>query len=107
MATERESEMPGRSAGWRVPECVRRVTLTNPCGLHAAAAVQLAATAIRFKAETTVICKVVSVSALHPCGLLMLKAGRGSLLCIHGRGEEAEAAVLAISRLIQEEFQEG
>ena len=84
----------------------RTVTIVNRRGLHARAAARFVKTAERFKAEVTVVRKDASVSGLSIMGLMMLAAGPGSTLELRATGEEAEAALDALAKLVADKFDE-
>jgi phosphocarrier protein HPr len=84
----------------------RIVTIVNRRGLHARAAARFVKTAERFKAEVTVVRKDASVSGLSIMGLMMLAAGPGSTLELRASGEEAEAALDALVKLVADKFDE-
>ncbi len=84
----------------------RTVTIINRRGLHARAAARFVKTAERFKAEVTVVRKDSAVSGLSIMGLMMLAAGPGSTLELRASGEEAEAALDALVKLIADKFDE-
>lgn len=81
--------------------------IINKLGLHARAATKLASTAARFsskircgKAEPLVDCKSVM-------SLMLLAAGRGTLLIFEVDGEDEEEAFANISGLLADYFGEG
>jgi phosphocarrier protein len=91
---------PASSAQSRVLE------ITNQRGLHARAAARFVKCAEQFKAEITVIKKDMSVSGLSIMGLMMLAAGPGSKIEISASGPDAEAALAALSDLVESKFGE-
>jgi len=84
----------------------RTVTIINRRGLHARAAARFVKTAERFKAEITVVRKDATVSGLSIMGLMMLAAGPGATLELRATGQEAEAALDALVKLIADKFDE-
>ena len=88
------------------PANTRTVTIVNRRGLHARAAARFVKTAERFKAEVTVARKDQVVSGLSIMGLMMLAAGPGSTLELRATGEEAEAALDALAKLVADKFDE-
>ena len=88
------------------PTNTRTVTIVNRRGLHARAAARFVKTAERFKAEVTVARKDQVVSGLSIMGLMMLAAGPGSTLELRASGEEADAALDALSKLVADKFDE-
>lgn len=88
------------------PVAARTVTIVNRRGLHARAAARFVKMAERFKAEVTVVRKESSVSGLSIMGLMMLAAGPGATLEIRASGEEADAALDALVKLVADKFDE-
>lgn len=88
------------------PTSVRTVTIVNRRGLHARAAARFVKTAEKFKAEVTVARKDSVVSGLSIMGLMMLAAGPGATLEIRAGGEEADAALDALVKLVADKFDE-
>lgn len=95
------SGSPGGGANARVT-----VTIANKKGLHARPAALFAKVAEGFDAEVTVSTGGHSVSARSIMGLLTLGAARGTPIVIDGRGPQAEAAVAALARLVENRFEE-
>ncbi|MCC7166101.1 MAG: HPr family phosphocarrier protein [Rhodospirillales bacterium] len=89
-----------------VRECRDIVTIVNRLGLHARAAAKFVKTAGAFDAEIFVTRKGQEVSGLSIMGLMMLAAGPGALLEIRTKGKEAEAALSALTDLINRRFDE-
>jgi phosphocarrier protein len=81
-------------------------TIINRLGLHARAAAQLVQTANRFLSDVMVEKDGVDVNGKSIMGLLMLAAPQGSTLKVTISGEDAPAAMLAISELINDGFGE-
>ena len=88
------------------PTNTRTVTIVNRRGLHARAATRFVKTAERFKADVTVVRKDQVVSGLSIMGLMMLAAGPGSTLELRATGEEADAALDALAKLVADKFDE-
>jgi phosphocarrier protein HPr len=84
----------------------RTVTIVNRRGLHARAAARFVKTVERFKAEVTVVRKESTVSGLSIMGLMMLAAGPGATLELRASGEQAEAALDALVKLVADKFDE-
>ena len=85
-----------------------RVTVINPLGLHARAAAQVVRLAGRFDSRIVlrrVECEV-SADARSILSLLTLSASTGSRLDIKVEGEDAEAALAAVSELFENGFGE-
>jgi phosphocarrier protein HPr len=84
----------------------REVEIVNERGLHARASAKFVKTAAQFDAAVRVHRDGQTVDAQSIMGLMMLGAGIGSMLEIEAVGPEAEAAVDALVRLVQDRFDE-
>ncbi|TCT10673.1 phosphocarrier protein [Tepidamorphus gemmatus] len=84
----------------------RIVEIVNQRGLHARASAKFVRCAVQFDAEILVTRDGQSVAGTSIMGLLALGAGPGSQIGIAAEGPEAEAAVAALSRLVEERFGE-
>ena len=85
----------------------RNVRIPNALGLHARAAGRFVRVAGNFKSAITVDKDGVAVSGLSIMGLLMLAAGVGSELRLQATGPDAEAAMAALTALVESGFDEG
>ncbi len=84
----------------------RRVVIGNRLGLHARAAAKFVEAASGFDCEINVEKSGQSVSGKSILGLMMLAAGPGSEIALHAAGADADAALDALVRLIEERFYE-
>jgi len=84
----------------------RRVTIVNRRGLHARASARFVKCAEGFDCEVTVIKDGQSVGGTSIMGLMTLAAGTGSTIELKAAGREAEAALDALSSLIEDGFGE-
>jgi phosphocarrier protein HPr len=82
------------------------VEIVNKLGLHARAAAKLTQLAGSFAAEVWLSRNGRRVNAKSIMGVMMLAAGKGSRVVIEADGEDAEAALAAVVRLITERFGE-
>lgn len=82
------------------------VTIANQKGLHARAAARFAQATGQFRADVRVSRGDLTVSGLSIMGLMMLAAGPGTEIEIWVRGREAEDAMQALVRLVEERFGE-
>ena len=82
------------------------VEVVNERGLHARASAKFVKTAAAFDAEVRVSRDGTSVDAQSIMGLMMLAAGPGSTLEISAAGPDAETALEALCRLVEERFDE-
>ena len=80
--------------------------IVNKLGLHARAAAKLTEVAGGFAAEVWLSRNGRRVNAKSIMGVMMLAAGKGSRVLIEADGEDAEAAVQALGKLIAERFGE-
>ena len=80
--------------------------IVNKLGLHARAAAKLTEVAGGFAAEVWLSRNGRRVNAKSIMGVMMLAAGKGSRVLIEADGEDAEAAVQALRKLIAERFGE-
>ena len=89
------------------PGTARRVvTICNQKGLHARAAVRFVKTAGQFAADVRVRKNGTEVPGSDIMELLMLGAAPGAVIELTATGREAEAAVAALTRLIERKFDE-
>ena len=85
----------------------RRVaTICNQRGLHARAAARFVKTAGQFDAEVVVRKNGTEVSGRSILGLMMLAAAPGTVIELAATGPQAEAAVTALTKLIECKFDE-
>ena len=89
------------------PDMARRVaTICNQRGLHARAAARFVKTAGQFDAEVLVRKNGTEVSGRSIMGLMMLAAAPGTVIELAATGRQAEAAVTALTELIECKFDE-
>ncbi len=80
--------------------------IVNALGLHARAAAQLVQTANRFRSEIRVEKDGMEVNGKSIMGVLTLAAAKGSTILVTCEGEDAEAALAALSKVIENGFGE-
>jgi phosphocarrier protein len=85
----------------------RDVTITNKLGLHARAAAKLVSTAGRFAADVFVEKEDQRINGKSIMGVMMLAASQGTVLTLVVDGEDAEAAMDALTSLVDDKFGEG
>ena len=83
------------------------VEIINKLGLHARASAKLTQVASAFKCQLWLSRSGRRVNAKSIMGVMMLAAGKGSLILIEAEGEDAEAALAALQKLIADKFDEG
>lgn len=84
----------------------RVLVICNQRGLHARASRKLAELALAHRARIEVRCEEETVDATSLMDLLMLGAGCGSSIEVVAEGEDAQAALDAITQLIENKFGE-
>jgi phosphocarrier protein len=84
----------------------RFVVITNQRGLHARAAAKFVKLAERFAATVTVTKRDQTVAGSSIMGLMMLAAAPGCSLELRASGQEAEPALDALVKLIEQKFDE-
>lgn len=85
---------------------LRELEIKNKLGLHARAAAKLVHTAARFKSDIKLRKGDEEVDAKSILGILLLAAGRGSVLTVKADGEDEREALDAIEALIEAKFDE-
>ena len=83
------------------------VEIINKLGLHARASAKLTQVASGFKCEVWLLRNGRRVNAKSIMGVMMLAAGKGSTVTIDAEGEDADAALAALQKLIADKFDEG
>jgi phosphotransferase system HPr (HPr) family protein len=84
----------------------RDIEIKNKLGLHARAAAKLVHTAARFKSDIKVRKGEEEVDGKSILGILLLAAGRGSVVTIRADGEDERDALEAVEKLIDAKFDE-
>jgi phosphocarrier protein len=84
----------------------RQFTIVNQLGLHARAAAQLVQVANRFKAEIHVEKDGMQVNGKSIMGVLTLAAAKGSCIKVSVDGDDGDAAMLALAKVIENGFGE-
>lgn len=85
----------------------REVLVPNKRGLHARAAAKFVTLAERYGANVEVSWDGQSVSARSIMGLMMLGAGKGSMIQLSAEGWDAKEALDALAGLVEAGFHEG
>jgi phosphocarrier protein len=83
------------------------VQIINKLGLHARASAKLTQVASGYKSELWLSRNGRRVNAKSIMGVMMLAAGKGASITIDAEGEDAEAALAALQKLIADKFDEG
>lgn len=83
------------------------VTISNKLGLHARASAKLTKLAGSFASDVWMSRGDRRVNAKSIMGVMMLAAGKGSQVVVETEGEDEQAALDAILKLIADKFGEG
>ncbi len=84
----------------------RDVEIKNKLGLHARAAAKFVHTAARFRSDIKIRKGEEEVDGKSILGILLLAAGRGSVVTLKADGEDERDALDAIEKLIDAKFDE-
>jgi phosphocarrier protein HPr len=82
------------------------IEIKNKLGLHARAAAKLVHVAARFRCDIKIRKGDEEVDGKSILGILLLAAGRGTMITIKANGEDEADAVNAIEALINAKFDE-
>ena len=84
----------------------RSVTVVNALGLHARAAARFVQLAARFESQIRVRRNARVMDGKSILGILLLAAARGTTISITADGADEDAAVAALTQLVQSGFGE-
>jgi phosphocarrier protein HPr len=84
----------------------REAKIVNKLGIHARPAAEIVKTAGKFKSSITIIRDDLEVNAKSIMGVMMLAAEYGSTITLRAVGDDAEAALDALSAVIANKFGE-
>jgi phosphocarrier protein len=84
----------------------RDVEIINRLGLHARAAAKLVDCAARFSSRLTIAKAGNTVDAKSIMSVMMLAAGKGTLVTLSADGRDEQAALDALTTLINNRFDE-
>ena len=85
----------------------QEVEIINKLGLHARASSKLTQTASSFKSEVWISKNGRRVNAKSIMGVMMLAAGKGSLITVETTGSDEQPALESLLKLIADKFGEG
>ena len=85
----------------------REVEIVNKLGLHARAAAKLTHLAGNYQCDIWLSRSGRRVNAKSIMGVMMLAAGQGTSVLVEANGDDADAAIAAIAKLVAERFGEG
>ena len=99
---------PEKELGPSVPTGAisRELQIINKRGLHARASAKFVQMVEKFNAEVWVTRGSETVGGTSIMGLMMLAAGPGTTITVAAAGEEADAALAAITELVESKFNE-
>jgi phosphocarrier protein HPr len=89
-----------------VSRIVKKIEIKNKLGLHARAAALLVQTVNKFSAQVNFSKDAQTTDGRSIMGVLTLAATQGSKIQVEANGDDAERAVRAIERLIENRFNE-
>ena len=101
-----EDDCTGDLPPLREGAVVRELTICNKKGLHARASARFVQTVEKFDAEVRVMRCGETVGGTSIMGLMMLAAAPGTVIELAATGPQAEAAVTALTKLIECKFDE-
>ena len=106
--SEDDEESPALVPGPTVPAGAisKELLISNKRGLPARASAKFVQTVERFSAEVWVTRGGETVGGTSIMGLMMLSAGPGTSITVSAIGPEAQAAVEAITELVESKFNE-
>jgi phosphocarrier protein len=84
----------------------REVKIINKLGIHARPAAEIVKTAGKFKSDITIVRDDLEVNAKSIMGVMMLAAENGATVALRAIGDDAEAALDALSAVIANKFGE-
>lgn len=83
------------------------IEIINKLGLHARASTKLTQTASKFSSDVWITRNGRRVNAKSIMGVMMLAAGKGSIVTLEVNGADEADAMTAITALINDRFGEG
>lgn len=85
----------------------QQIEIINKLGLHARAAAKLVGISSSFNSEVNIEKNGQRVNGKSIMGVMMLAAGKGTLITLHIDGDDAEICLQALVELINNRFDEG
>ena len=103
-----DGALPENTTGPAVPPGAisREMPIINKRGLHARASAKFVQTVERFMSEVWVTRGSETVGGRSIMGLMMLAAAPGTTIVVSALGPDAEAAITAITELVESKFNE-
>lgn len=87
-------------------EISKTFTIKNILGLHARAAAAFVKVTNRYQADINVEKDGISVNGKSIMGVLMLAAAKGTCITVKATGEDSQALIDALEKLVDEKFGE-
>ena len=84
----------------------REVKIINKLGIHARPAAEIVKTAGKFKSNIIIVRDDLEVNAKSIMGVMMLAAENGATIVLRAVGDDAEAALDALTTVITNKFGE-
>ncbi|HEX7596194.1 MAG TPA: HPr family phosphocarrier protein [Gemmatimonadaceae bacterium] len=84
----------------------REVKIVNKLGIHARPAAEIVKTAGKFKSNVIIVRDDLEVNAKSIMGVMMLAAENGATIVLRATGDDAEAALDALTTVIANKFGE-
>jgi phosphocarrier protein HPr len=84
----------------------REARIVNKLGIHARPAAEIVKTAGKFKSSITIVRDDLEVNAKSIMGVMMLAAEFGSTIVLRAMGDDADAALDALTTCIANKFGE-
>lgn len=85
----------------------KEIEIVNKLGLHARASAKLTQLAAKFKSEVWMTRNARRVNAKSIMGVMMLAAGRGTVVTLEVDGPDEAPCMQALTALIEDKFGEG
>jgi phosphocarrier protein HPr len=85
----------------------KEIEITNKLGLHARASAKLTQLAAQFTCDIHLLRNSRRVNAKSIMGVMMLAASKGAKLEIETSGDDEQAAIDGLTKLIHDKFGEG
>ena len=96
----------GKKSGASGGVLVRELKILNKLGLHARPAALFVKAASRFVCDITIVKSGTEVSGKSIMGLMTLEAAMGCTLKLKAEGQDAEAAIEELQKLVEKKFYE-
>ena len=85
----------------------KELEIVNKLGLHARASAKFTQLASKYKSEVWMSFNKRRVNAKSIMGVMMLAAGKGSMITLETNGEDEQECLAALEALINDKFGEG